>query len=104
MPRNIASFNKPQMPASGPTYQPIAANPSGPASPSAGVPSPGRLIINGHATSVIDVRSMTLLGIVGAINGLNLPGIMASISNGQLIISGIETLDGDGDLRAFLGI
>lgn len=104
MPRNIFSYNKPQMPAGGSTYQPVAANPSGPPSPSANVPDPGRLIINGRATSLIDVRSMTLQGVVGAINALNLPGVTASINSGQLIISGVDSLDGDSDLRAFLGI
>jgi hypothetical protein len=72
------------------------------AAPSIAVPSPAPLVINGRRVT-IDVRSMTGSDIVNLLNSI--PGVTASIDGGgALVVTGINTIDGDGNLRAILGI
>lgn len=88
--------------AVGAQHQPIAANQSGAAPPQVAVPPPAVLIINGRGVS-IDVRSMSASDVVNAIN--TIAGVTASIDGqGRLMIAGASTIDGDGNLRAILGI
>lgn len=69
------------------------------------VPPPSTLLINGKATAQIDVRSMTSTDIVNAINNAGIPGVTASIDGqGRLVITGIQAISGDSNLRAILGI
>jgi hypothetical protein len=77
---------------------------SGSAPAQVSVPSPTSLIINGVRTSAIDVRTMGPSDIVNAINN-SVRGITASIDGqGRLVITGINSIDGDANLRAILGI
>ena len=72
------------------------------ASPSVAVPPPSALVINGRSV-IIDVRSMSAMDLCNVIN--TIPGITASIDGqGRLVITGVFSLDGDGNLRAILGI
>lgn len=67
------------------------------------VPSPSPLIINGVATAAIDVRTMSGTDVVNIIN--NVSGVTAVIGpDGALLLSGVKSLAGDGNLRAILGI
>lgn len=88
--------------AVGSQHQPVASNQSGPAAGQVSVPPPSPLFINGRSV-IIDVRSMSGADVVAAIN--TLPGVSASIDGqGRLVISGANSIDGDGNLRAILGI
>lgn len=88
--------------AVGTQHQPVAVNQAAMAPPQVAVPPPSPLIINGRAI-IIDVRSMSAGDIIALIN--TIPGVMASIdAQGRLVISGASSIDGDGNLRAILGI
>jgi hypothetical protein len=90
--------------AVGAQYAPTAANPSV-ALGQVAVPSPAPLRINGRQTGLIDVRTMAPIDIVNAINNANIPGVVASVDwQGRLTISGVDSIDGDGNLRAILGV
>lgn len=88
--------------AVGSQHQPVTANQGGSAAPQIAVPPPAPLIINGRAVT-IDVRTMSASDMVSAIN--TIPGVSASIDGqGRLVINGAFSIDGDGALRAILGV
>jgi hypothetical protein len=70
--------------------------------PSVAVPPPNAtLTINGVKVT-IDVRSLTGAQIIAILN--TIPGITASINGGgAIIVSGINSISGDANLRAMLG-
>lgn len=89
----------------GAPHAPPAVNSNGTAAAQVAVPPPSTLLINGNATGLIDVRSMSPPDIVNAINNAGLPGVSASMDgSGRLIITGVQSISGDGNLRAILGI
>lgn len=91
--------------AVGASVAPTSANQSGPAQVSVPVPPPGPLFINGRATQAIDVRTMTAMDVVNAINNAQIAGVTASTDGqGRLVISGVSSIAGDGALRAILGV
>lgn len=72
------------------------------APPSVAVPSASSLVINGRQVT-IDVRTMSGADIVNLLN--TIPGVTASINGaGALMVTGIASIDGNGNLRAILGI
>jgi hypothetical protein len=86
--------------AVGAQHTPATSGPTQP--PSTPVPSPSPLVINGRRIT-IDVRTMSGSDIVNLLNAI--PGVMASINGaGSLEVTGISSIDGDGNLRAILGI
>ena len=101
---NPTGSTKIQLPiakAVGAQHNPVSINQSV-ASPSVAVPPPSALVINGRSV-IIDVRSMSAMDLCNVIN--TIPGITASIDGqGRLVITGVFSLDGDGNLRAILGI
>lgn len=103
MPSTIAGKAKIQLPIGksvGAQHQ--APGIGGDAPPQVAVPGPTALAINGKAV-VIDVRTMSGGDVVKAIN--TAPGVTASIDGaGRLMISGVSSIEGDGNLRAILGI
>jgi hypothetical protein len=73
--------------------------------PQVSVPAPQPLIINGVNTAAIDVRSMSASDVINTINNANVAGVTASLGgDGSLLISGVQSLGGDPNLRAILGI
>ena len=69
------------------------------------VPPPVPLTINGVNTAPIDVRSMSGNDVINTINNANIPGVVASVGgDGALLITGIQSLGGDANLRGILGI
>ncbi len=64
------------------------------------VPPPVPLTINGVNTAPIDVRGMSGNDVVNTINNANIPGG----GDGALLITGIQSLGGDANLRGILGI
>lgn len=71
---------------------------------SAKVPAPSTLVINGQRTALIDVRAMSAATIAQFINAMGC-GARATIDgDGRLIIDNVTSFEGDGELRAFLGI
>lgn len=108
MPNTSIGQTKLQVPIAKPVgaqTAPPSGNPSGPAAPQVSVPAPSPLIINGKATASIDVRSMSPSDIVSTINNAGIAGVTASIDGqGRLVITGIFSIGGDGNLRAILGV
>lgn len=91
--------------AVGQQYSPPAANLSGPAAAQIAVPPASSLTINGMKTLAINLTTMSSTDVVNAINNSNIAGITASIDGqGRLTISGVNSIDGDANLRAILGI
>jgi hypothetical protein len=85
----------------GQQHTPIKAG-SSQAAPSVAVPPPAPLIVNGRKVQ-IDVRSMSGADIVAVLNGV--PGVSASIDgSNSLVVTGVNSIDGDPNLRAILGI
>lgn len=106
MPSTSVGQTKMQLPvnkAVGAQHAPVSA--SAGAGPSVSVPSPSPLVINGRATAAIDVRTMTASDVVNAINNAGIFGVTASIDGqNRLVIMGVNSIDGDSNLRAILGI
>jgi hypothetical protein len=75
------------------------------AAPAVSVPGPQPIIINGVTTAPIDVRNMSATDVVNTINNANITGVTASLGgDGSLLISGEQSIGGDPNLRAILGI
>jgi hypothetical protein len=75
------------------------------AAPAIAVPPPTPLVINGVNTANIDVRNNTGTDVINAINNANIPGVAASVGgDGALLITGVQSLGGDANLRAILGV
>jgi hypothetical protein len=69
------------------------------------VPPPSSLVINGKVLPLIDLSKTNSLDIINLINIANIPGVKATLDNqGTLQISGIDTIDGNSNLLAILGI
>jgi hypothetical protein len=106
MPSTSVGQTKMQLPVSkavGAQHAPASSGAA--AAPSVPVPSPSSLFINGRATAAIDVRSMTATDVVNAINNAGIPGVTASIDGqNRLVISGVNSIEGDSNLRAILGV
>jgi hypothetical protein len=86
----------------GQQYVPTVSPGAGVAAPSIAVPGASPLVING-VQIIINVRTMSGQDIVNAIN--QIPGVTASINGaGVIVVSGINSIDGDANLRAILGI
>lgn len=94
--------NLPLTAAAGSQVTPTKAGSPAAVSPSVPVPPPAPLVING-VRIIIDVRSNSAATIVSLLNGI--PGVMASIGpRSELVVSGINSIDGDSNLRTILGI
>lgn len=105
MPNTVSGSTKIQLPiakAVGAQHQAVAVNQGGSAPAQIAVPPAAALIINGRAV-IIDVRNMSISDVINVIN--TIPGVTASIDGqGRLVILGVFSIDGDGNLRAILGI
>lgn len=105
MPNTVAGSTKIQLPiakAVGAQHQATAVNQGGAAPPQVAVPPAAPLVINGRPV-IIDVRTMSISDVINVIN--TIPGVTASIDGqGRLVIQGVVNIDGDGNLRAILGI
>ena len=88
--------------AVGQQYVPVVA-PGAPIAASIAVPGAAPLVLNG-VVILINVRTMSGQDICNAINNA-IPGVTASINGaGAIVITGINSIDGDANLRAILGI
>ena len=68
------------------------------------VPPASNLVLNGRAV-LIDVRKMSGQDIVNAINNAGIPNVTASLDpSGSLMVTGIDVIDAEANLRALLGI
>lgn len=107
MSQNSVGQTKLQLPiakAVGAQHSMPSATP-GTAQPSVAVPPASSLTINGVRTAKIDVTTMSGDQVVAAINNAGIAGVTASIDGaGRLVISGVTSIDGDGNLRALLGV